>query len=82
MENFITGYPGCEFQIREALENVLGEAKSNYFFNKVKWTWLTSKVVSGAEHRNSNSTVFGIFLRGQGRDLLQVPGVELHPYRN
>ncbi|KAI0819739.1 glycoside hydrolase [Trametes gibbosa] len=34
MENFISGYPGCEFQIREALAEVLGTQKSNYFFDK------------------------------------------------
>lgn len=35
MENFITGYPGCEFQIREALQNVLGEEKAIFFLDKV-----------------------------------------------
>ncbi|KAI0781604.1 glycoside hydrolase [Irpex lacteus] len=34
MENFITGYPGCEFQIREALAEVIGKAKSEFFFDK------------------------------------------------
>ncbi|KAH8827163.1 glycoside hydrolase [Flagelloscypha sp. PMI_526] len=34
MENFISGYPGCEFQIREALANAIGEEKSEYFFDK------------------------------------------------
>ena len=29
------GYPGCEFQIREALAEVLGRQKSEYFFDKV-----------------------------------------------
>ena len=35
MENFITGYPGCEFQIREELANVIGQEKSEFFFDKV-----------------------------------------------
>ena len=35
MENFISGFPGCEFQIREALAEVLGEDKSEFFFDKV-----------------------------------------------
>jgi hypothetical protein len=35
MENFISGYPGCEFQIRAALADVLGPAKSEFFFDKV-----------------------------------------------
>ncbi|KAI0076678.1 glycoside hydrolase [Panus rudis PR-1116 ss-1] len=34
MENFITGYPGCEFQIRDALAQVLGTQKAEFFFDK------------------------------------------------
>ncbi|PIL34287.1 hypothetical protein GSI_03062 [Ganoderma sinense ZZ0214-1] len=34
MENFISGYPGCEFQIREVLAEVIGQEKSEYFFDK------------------------------------------------
>ncbi|KAF3904722.1 Endoglucanase [Dactylellina cionopaga] len=34
MENFISGYPGREYQIRNALNGVIGEEKSNYFFDK------------------------------------------------
>jgi aryl-phospho-beta-D-glucosidase BglC (GH1 family) len=34
MENFITGYPGREYQIREALAEVIGEEKSQFFFDK------------------------------------------------
>ena len=30
------GYPGCEFQIREALAEVIGKEKSEYFFDKVR----------------------------------------------
>lgn len=29
------GYPGCEFQIREALAEVVGAKKSELFFDKV-----------------------------------------------
>ena len=36
MENFISGFPGCEFQIREALAEVLGEDKAEFFFEKVR----------------------------------------------
>jgi hypothetical protein len=36
MENFISGFPGCEFQIREALEDVLGQPKADFFFDKVR----------------------------------------------
>ncbi|KAA1470976.1 glycoside hydrolase [Dentipellis sp. KUC8613] len=34
MENFISGYPGCEFQIREGLAEVVGPQKSELFFDK------------------------------------------------
>ncbi|KAG6828875.1 Endo-1,4-beta-xylanase 5 [Tricholoma furcatifolium] len=34
MENFISGYPGCEHQIRDALAEAIGEEKSEYFFDK------------------------------------------------
>ncbi|KZP22907.1 glycoside hydrolase family 5 protein [Athelia psychrophila] len=34
MENFISGYPGCEFQIREALAATIGPEKSELFFDK------------------------------------------------
>ncbi|EED80297.1 hypothetical protein POSPLDRAFT_134931 [Postia placenta Mad-698-R] len=34
MENFITGYPGCEFQIRAALAEVIGDKKATFFFDK------------------------------------------------
>jgi len=29
------GYPGCEYQIREALTNTIGEEKADFFFDKV-----------------------------------------------
>ncbi|KAF8152297.1 glycoside hydrolase [Crassisporium funariophilum] len=34
MENFISGYPGCEYQIREALSEAIGQEKSDFFFDK------------------------------------------------
>ncbi|KDR66159.1 hypothetical protein GALMADRAFT_259609 [Galerina marginata CBS 339.88] len=34
MENFISGFPGCEFQIREALAEAIGQEKSEFFFDK------------------------------------------------
>ncbi|KAJ7213856.1 glycoside hydrolase family 5 protein [Mycena pura] len=34
MENFISGYPGCEFQIRQALADAIGQEKSEFFFDK------------------------------------------------
>lgn len=33
-ENFITGYPGREFQIREALDDVLGPEKAAFYWDK------------------------------------------------
>ncbi|KAF7760869.1 CAZyme family GH5 [Agaricus bisporus var. burnettii] len=34
MENFISGYPGCEYQIREALTDTIGQEKADLFFDK------------------------------------------------
>ncbi|KAF9053006.1 glycoside hydrolase family 5 protein [Panaeolus papilionaceus] len=34
MENFISGFPGCEYQVREALEEVIGKEKSEFFFDR------------------------------------------------
>ncbi|KAK7045939.1 Endo-1,4-beta-xylanase 5 [Paramarasmius palmivorus] len=34
MENFISGYPGCEFQIREVLTETIGQEKADFFFDK------------------------------------------------
>ncbi|KAF3917373.1 Endoglucanase [Orbilia brochopaga] len=34
MENFISGYPGREYQIREALSIAIGPEKSEFFFDK------------------------------------------------
>ncbi|ESK84613.1 glycoside hydrolase family 5 protein [Moniliophthora roreri MCA 2997] len=34
MENFISGFPACEFQIREALAEAIGQVKAEYFFEK------------------------------------------------
>ncbi|KAF8648883.1 hypothetical protein AX16_006158 [Volvariella volvacea WC 439] len=34
MENFISGYPGCEHQIRQALTEAIGKEKSDFFFDK------------------------------------------------
>ncbi|KAI0258886.1 glycoside hydrolase [Gloeopeniophorella convolvens] len=34
MENFISGYPGCEFQIRESLADTIGADRAAFFFDK------------------------------------------------
>lgn len=36
MENFINGYPGHEFQLRERMNEVLGQDKAEFFFDKVR----------------------------------------------
>jgi VanZ family protein len=35
VENFITGFPGREYQIREALAEAIGAEKAKFFFDKV-----------------------------------------------
>jgi len=35
MENFITGYPGHESEMRDALKTVLGTEKYEFFFDRV-----------------------------------------------
>jgi len=35
MENFITGYPGHEHEMRAAMLEVLGQEKYDFFFDKV-----------------------------------------------
>ena len=35
MENFITGYPGHEHEVRAAMLEVMGREKYDYFFDKV-----------------------------------------------
>uniref|UniRef100_A0A8H7Y626 Glycoside hydrolase family 5 domain-containing protein n=1 Tax=Psilocybe cubensis TaxID=181762 RepID=A0A8H7Y626_PSICU len=34
MENFISGYPGCEYQVREALAETIGQEKAEFFFDR------------------------------------------------
>ncbi|KAL0566439.1 hypothetical protein V5O48_015572 [Marasmius crinis-equi] len=34
MENFISGFPACEFHVREALATSIGQEKAEYFFDK------------------------------------------------
>ncbi|GJJ09422.1 Endo-1,4-beta-xylanase 5 [Clathrus columnatus] len=34
MENFISGYPGREFQLRQGLAKAIGEEKAEFFFDK------------------------------------------------
>jgi aryl-phospho-beta-D-glucosidase BglC (GH1 family) len=43
MENFITGYPGHEFQHRKSMKKVLGEENADYFFDKWLEYFFTDK---------------------------------------
>lgn len=36
MENFITGYPGQEQEVRKAMKEEMGEEKYEFFFDKVR----------------------------------------------
>ncbi|KIM37508.1 glycoside hydrolase family 5 protein [Hebeloma cylindrosporum] len=45
MENFISGYPGCEHQIRDALAEAIGKEKSEFFFDKVRISYKQSMSV-------------------------------------
>jgi hypothetical protein len=56
MENFISGYPGCEFQIREALADTVGQQKSELFFDKVRRS--AGALTSGDNASNSFSNTF------------------------
>lgn len=49
--NVCTGYPGCEFQIRESLAQVIGAEKSEFFFDKVVFT---------CSYRAREADVYGI----------------------
>jgi hypothetical protein len=37
MENFITGFPGHESEMRAAMLEVLGQEKYDFFFDKVSF---------------------------------------------
>ncbi|KAI5450239.1 hypothetical protein NCC49_003256 [Naganishia albida] len=43
MENFITGYPGHEHEMREAMLDVLGQEKYDFFFDKFLEYFFTEK---------------------------------------
>lgn len=43
MENFMNGFPGREHQIRHALKKVLGEEKTEFFFDKFLEYFFTDK---------------------------------------
>jgi hypothetical protein len=71
------GYPGCEYQIREALADVLGEDKSNFFFDKASGISRSPGFMA-----TILSSVPGIFFRRSGRQILQVTRIELHSNRS
>jgi hypothetical protein len=57
MENFITGYPGHEHEVRAALKKVLGEDKYEFFFDKVSGNDLAFVVCSEGSQRPSAESV-------------------------
>jgi hypothetical protein len=69
------GYPGCEFQIRDALAFVIGQEKSEFFFDKVR----TGSYDCIYLKLNHVYQVSWIFLHGQGRFLFQKSWSELSP---
>lgn len=73
MENFISGYPGCEFQIRGALAEVVGSAKAEFFFDKVSWYLFYE-----CSRFSWGSPVPGVLLRGGRRQVLQEPWTQLY----
>ena len=62
MENFITGYPGCEFQIRAALADVVGQEKSEFFFDKVSGRAVIRPSIFGRADRGGGAVVLVQFL--------------------
>lgn len=73
MENFITGFPGREYQIRKALADVLGKEKAQFFFDKVRSS------SSNRQNKLTVSTVPRILLHRRRRKILQIPRTKLHP---
>lgn len=80
MENFITGFPGREYQIRQALAEVLGKEKAKFFFDKVyiisfsyNFCFLFLFVVLTLHH-----IVPRILLHRRRCKILQVPWTQLH----
>lgn len=53
MENFITGYPGHEYQARAALKKILGAEKYEFFFDKVR----DRSMVLGVHHLCSRAAI-------------------------
>lgn len=43
-ENFITGYPGREFQIRDALDEVLGPEKAKFYWDKASIRLISAEI--------------------------------------
>lgn len=74
MENFITGFPGREYQIRQALAEVLGKEKAQFFFDKV----LALLIVFLLRRANTILPVPRILLHGARCQILQIPRSQLH----
>lgn len=46
MENFITGYPGHEHELRRAMREEMGEEKYTFFFDKVVTATVMTRTLS------------------------------------
>ena len=76
MENFITGYPGHEHEMRKALLEVLGKEKYDFFFDKVSCGAISLDNLS-CSPPYSVPRVLLHFLR---RQVLRITGPELSPH--
>ena len=77
MENFITGYPGCEFQIRAALHDVLGPEKCDFFFDKVRCISLSYGPLLISPHKQFLEYFFqeedAAFFKSLGLNCIRLP---------
>ena len=79
MENFITGYPGREYQIRETLAKTIGEEKATFYFDKVS-TKLQIYISVLPLPNRSGALVPRVLLHRIRRQILQGARPQLHPY--
>jgi len=83
MENFITGYPGHEYEMRAAMLEVLGKEKYEFFFDKVcsPLFYLSQYAcVCVCVCVNELRLVSGIFLHTIRRQIPRLAGPKLHSH--
>ena len=69
MENFITGFPSREFQVREELLHVLGKEKYDAFFNSVSIVRISNNQIL----LNFFADADAKFLKENGLNALRIP---------